>query len=79
MANAHNSQTRSGTSAVETYTLASLQRPANKRIADLEWRIKFTQMKLNLWHDLDNGEWTRLKELHEAAVHELRQLNTQLG
>ena len=56
------------------YSLANTQRMCTKQIADLEWQVKFTQMKLNLWRDLENGQWTALKELHETAKTELRQL-----
>lgn len=61
------------TQVLKTFTLAKVQDqvPASKRVADLEWRIKFTQMKLNNWRGLENGNWTHLKSLNDAARAEL--------
>jgi hypothetical protein len=56
------------------YSLANSHKACTKQIADLEWQVKFTQMKLNLWRDLENGQWTALKEMHEMAKSELRQI-----
>jgi|GEM_PF-5830827 len=58
----------------ELFTLASLHQPETQAMADLEWQIRFTQMKLNLWRDLDNGKWDTLKQLNKDAKRELNWL-----
>jgi len=44
------------------------------RIADLQWQINFSQIKLNRWKDQENAEWNRLKSLNKAAKAELKDL-----
>jgi len=44
------------------------------RMADLQWQINFTQMKLKRWTNLDNGAWTYLQSLNRAAKAELKDL-----
>jgi len=56
---------------IQSFTLRS-QKQNPKHITDLEWRIKFTQMKLNLWRDLENHQWEHLDILHKTAKKELR-------
>ena len=60
---------------IKQFTLASLHtaKPISKEIADLEWQLKFSKMKLNKWSDLDNDKWVCLKEFHAAKRAELSQ------
>jgi len=46
------------------------------RMADLQWQINFTQIKLNRWKQPENAEWTRLKSMNKAAKAELKDLTT---
>jgi len=46
------------------------------RMADLQWQINFTQIKLNRWKQPENAEWTRLKSMNKAAKAELKDLMT---
>lgn len=46
------------------------------RIADLQWQINFTQIKLNRFRNHNNDEWTHLKTLNKAAKAELKDLTT---
>ena len=57
---------------VQKFTLKA-QKQSPKHIADLEWRVKFTQMKLNLWRDLENDQWLKLDTMHKLAKKELRE------
>lgn len=60
---------------VKKFTLASLKRekPVSKALADLEWRLKFSEMKLNSWSDLENDKWVHLKEFQASTKAELSQ------
>ena len=46
------------------------------RIADLQWQINFTQIKLNGFRNQDNDEWKHLQSLNKAAKAELKDLTT---
>jgi len=50
------------------------QSTSPQQISDLEWRIKFTQMKLNMWRNLENDRWSHLEKLRDCAKAELLQL-----
>ena len=56
------------------YSYQTLQRAPTKTIADLEWQVRFTQMKLNAWRDSDDLAWKRLKALNEEASSKLAKL-----
>lgn len=49
-----------------------ISRRVSKRIADLQWRITFTQMKLNHWQEQENCRWQVLVGMQEQAKRELR-------
>jgi len=46
------------------------------RMADLQWQINFTQIKLNGFRNKENDEWKHLKSLQNAAKAELKDLTT---
>ncbi len=46
------------------------------RIADLQWQINFTQIKLNGFRNQDNDESKHLQSLNKAAKAELKDLTT---
>ena len=46
------------------------------RMADLQWQINFTQIKLNSFRNHQNDEWVHLKALNDAAKAELKDLAT---
>ena len=46
------------------------------RMADLQWQINFTQIKLNRWKQPENLDWAHLKSLNSAAKAELSDLST---
>jgi hypothetical protein len=48
-----------------------------KRVADLEWQIRFTQIHLNRWRALENSGWTSLETLQKSAKQELNSLVLQ--
>lgn len=50
---------------------------AKKRIADLEWQIRFTQIQLNRWRALEDSGWTSLEALQKTAKQELNTLMLQ--
>ena len=60
---------------VKHFTRAGLHKakPVSKERADLEWQLKFSQMKLNKWTDLENASWVHLKEFHTAKQAQLTQ------
>lgn len=62
--------------AVNRYSLARLgaEVPKSKKIADLQWRMKFAKMKLSHWHGLENEQWSHLKQMHDKAENELKKL-----
>lgn len=49
------------------------QSRVSKHVADLQWQIRFTQMKLNQWQEQENCRWMNLVQLQEHAK---RQLST---
>jgi hypothetical protein len=63
-------ETTLGTSAVAR-TVMCAQSLVSKNIADLQWQIKFTQMKLNHWDEPENCKWMNLVRLQEHAKREL--------
>ena len=46
------------------------------RMADLQWQINFTQIKLNCWKQAENADWAKLKAMNKAAKAELKDLST---
>lgn len=48
-----------------------------KRVADLEWQIRFTQIHLNRWRGLEDSSWTSLEALQKSAKQELNHLILQ--
>ena len=47
-----------------------------RRIADLRWRVQFSQLKLTQWRTAHTDAWRKLNALHENAKAELRNLET---
>ncbi len=61
------------------YTLDDIRKSADnkpKDIADLEWQIKFTKMKLGLWRDLEKDNWVVLEDMHKQAKQKLKESKT---
>lgn len=60
---------------VKKFTRAGLHKakPLSKQIADLEWQLNFSKMKLRKWTDLNNDRWVHLKEFHANKQTELSQ------
>jgi len=48
----------------------------DKRIADLRWRVQFSQLKLTEWRTAHTDAWRKLNALHENAKTELQTLET---
>jgi len=48
-----------------------------QQIADLRWRIEFTEMKLNRWEGYENKRWLSLVKLQEDAKKEFWSLTGQ--
>ena len=46
------------------------------RMADLQWQINFTQIKLNHWKPAENADWVKLNKMNKAARAELKDLST---
>ena len=46
------------------------------RMADLQWQINFTQIKLNRWKEAENADWVKLNKMNKAARAELKDLST---
>lgn len=46
-----------------------------KREDDLSWQIKFAQMKLKSWSNVDNTDWVSLDKLLKVAQTEVSDLN----
>lgn len=59
-----------GTSAVAP-TIMCARSPVSKIVADLQWQIKFTEMKLNRWNAPENCRWMNLVRMQEHAKREL--------
>ena len=59
----------------QKFTKAGIDKARNhsKEIADLEWQVKFTKMKLGLWRDLEKDNWTVLEDMHKQAKARLKQ------
>lgn len=60
---------------VKQFTRAGLhkRKPISQEIADLEWQLKFSEMKLNKWTDLENDKWVHLKDFHATRKAKLSQ------
>jgi len=52
------------------------QLAVTNRMADLQWQINFTEIKLNRWKQPENADWAKLKSLNSAAKAELKDLAT---
>ena len=50
------------------------QKSMDKLSDDLSWQIRFAQMKLHHWHDVDNGNWGSLDKLRKIAEGKLNNL-----
>jgi len=46
------------------------------RMADLQWQINFTEIKLNRWKQPQDADWAKLKSMNKAAKAELKDLTT---
>ena len=46
------------------------------RMADLQWQINFTQIKLNRWKEAENADWVKFNKMNKAARAELKDLST---
>ncbi len=57
----------------QKFTRKSVSKPVSKEIADLEWQLKFTKMKLGLWRDLDNDKWEYLDQMQKQARASLKE------
>lgn len=57
--------------------VSDMPKDMRKRISDLEWQIRFTQIHLNRWRALEDGSWTSLKTLQKSAKRELNSLILQ--
>ena len=53
-----------------------IDRAVANRMADLQWQINFTQIKLNRWKNAENADWGKLKAMNKAARAELKDLST---
>ena len=53
-----------------------IDRAVANRMADLQWQINFTQIKLNRWKNAENADWRKLKAMNKAARAELKDLST---
>jgi len=51
----------------------AMQKNNPQHIADLEWQVKFTKMKLGLWRDLENDKWSHLEAMHKQAKKDLKE------
>ena len=51
-----------------------VQKLVQRRAADLDWQIKFAQMKLTHWHNPDADHWTPLSYMLENAASERAEL-----
>ncbi|NNC37081.1 MAG: hypothetical protein EX271_08665 [Acidimicrobiales bacterium] len=47
------------------------QTRVSQHVADLQWQIKFTQMKLNQWPEQESCRWMNLVRMQEQAKREL--------
>ena len=52
-----------------------IDRAVANRMADLQWQINFTQIKLNRWKNAENADWGKLKAMNKAARAELKDLS----
>ena len=68
------SQVQTSEAMNRDYSYQSVQRAPTQAIADLEWQVRFTQMKLNAWKDAEDTAWKRLKTLNAQARKELSRL-----
>ena len=53
-----------------------IDRAVANRMADLQWQINFTQIKLNRGKNAENADWGKLKAMNKAARAELKDLST---
>ena len=53
-----------------------IDRAVANRMADLQWQINFTQIKLNRWKNAENADWGKLKAMNKAARAELKDIST---
>ena len=55
---------------------SDVQLAVANRMADLQWQINFTQIKLNRWKEAKNADWVKLNKMNKAARAELKDLST---